>query len=68
MSEGLDLGRVGGTDIGRTGVRLSGEGRGMVDDADNLEWVSMVEIEEMESTFTLPPPENPLHYCLNHHH
>ena len=68
LSERLDLGRVGGTDIGRTGVQSSGEGRGIVDDADNRDWVSRVEIEEMESTFTLPPPENPLHYCLNHHH
>ena len=59
---------VGGTDIGRTGVRSSGEGRGIVDDADNRDWVPMVEIEEMESTFTLPPSENPLQYCLNHHH
>ena len=68
LTERLDLGQGGGTDSGRTGVRSSGEGRGNVDDADNTDWVSRVEIEEMESTFTLPPPENPLHYCLNHHH
>ena len=68
LLERLDLGRVGGTDIGRTGVRSSGEGRGMGDDAGNVEWISKLEIEEMESTFTLPPSENPLHYCLNHHH
>ena len=68
LVERLDLGQAGGTDIRRTGVRLSGEGRGSVDDVDNTNWVSSVEIEEMESTFTLPPPENPLHYCLNYHH
>ena len=68
LTEHLDLRRVGGTDSGWTGVRSSGEGRGIVDDADKTDWVSRVKIEEMESTFTLPPPENPLHYCLNHHH
>ena len=35
LTEHLDLGQVGGTDIGRTGVRSSGEGRGIVDDADH---------------------------------
>ena len=56
MAERLDLGRVGGTDIGRTGVRSSGEGHGIIDDADNTDRVFSVEIEEMESMFTLPPP------------
>ena len=68
LTERLDLGRVGGIDNGWTGVRCSGEGRGSDDDGDNKDWVSSVEIKEMESIFTLSPAENPLHYCWNHHH
>ena len=68
LTERLDLWREGGTDSGWIGVRSVGDGRGINDDADNNGCDSSVEIEEMDSIFTLPPPENPFHHCLKLHH
>ena len=75
----LDRRRLFGTDNGwtvgrrtRRDCRIHLDEGGLDDEIDNEEGCSKVELEEMESMFTLPPPENPRHYRylpkIHHHH